>query len=708
MQAHTRFGRTRARRSAHLAAATVVLAATAVGVTTARSVGPAGAAAAPGEVSLESIRPDGSVPPFSFFDDVSGDGSTVLFTGNADAFYGVFARRDGVTVRVDDPGNRTAGDRAALSDDGRWAAWASNSFSVGAPTRIVLHDLDTLARRELASFAGGSCGRVEVANDGAAVAFDTNAPLTVDDTNSTCDVYVWSADTNTVTLLSRPVDPPVAGTTGARLQAMTSTGSYALYTTDAEATRSWVGAAGDLVLVDLRTGARTVEGLDVDGDPLAAGVMEADLTDDASKIVFSSYSDATKAFGFDFPRTFLRTRTAPASTTAITGASPIVFATSPTIDADGSHIAARVEWSRLQQLPQNDVAYSVAVLDVSAGTWQLASRTSAGGPAGGDAQRPAISADGSTVGFTSFATDIVGAPAGAVGNPSVYTYGVTGLTPPDLDADGIADVVDADAGDGSLPGQFRDAKNSPVTFGRITSRPSGMAVEIADTADPDGVTLSTSGGSGLLKWQMCGIPMTLSMSTGSSAVLTCGSAITEVVVGEVVGDLGNGTTLTMPAGTRTRVAAVAGSTALTVEVQENTSGAPVVLSKDGITTQVGSTPLVVQAWRFTGFAQPIDNGGVINVAKAGSVVPVRWRLTRDGAAVTDLSSARVTFVTKACPGISTPVDEIEVTVASTSTLLDLRNGNYQVNWRVPSTGGCGEMRLDVGDGVTYTAQFRVR
>lgn len=456
------------------------------------------------------------------------------------------------------------------------------------------------------------------------------------------------------------------------------------------------------MLVDLQTGTRTLESLDVVGNPLPDGVLQADLTDDASQIVFSSYSDATLAFGFSYSRSFLRTRADSSATTAITGAGAVVAATEPTIDGDGSHIAARVDWNMLQGLG-SDYFASVAVLDVDAGTWQLASRTALGERINGDVQRPTVSADGSTVGFTTYADDLPTVPAGTLNTWAVYTYEVTGLAPADGDGDGIMDTVD-----GTLPGEFLDTKTAPDTFGRITQQPVGMTVTITDAPDPDGVLITTASGSGFLRWQMCGIPMTLSMGTNSSAIITCGSAITEVVEGQVIADLGDGTTITMPAGSTTRVAEVPGSTALTVEVQENTSITPVLLSKDGVTAQVGTTPISVQAWRFTGFAQPIDNAGVLNAAKGGSVVPVKWRVTRGGVPVTTITNATITYATKACPGTSVPVDEIETVVSMTSTLLNHGNGNYQLNWRTPTTKGCGELRLDIGDGVRYTAQFRIR
>jgi hypothetical protein len=53
-------------------------------------------------------------------------------------------------------------------------------------------------------------------------------------------------------------------------------------------------------------------------------------------------------------------------------------------------------------------------------------------------------------------------------------------------------------------------------------------------------------------------------------------------------------------------------------------------------------------------------------------------------------------------------DELEETFAGGSGLQNLGNGDYQLNWKTPTTyaGSCKTMVLDLGGGVTVRADFR--
>jgi hypothetical protein len=114
------------------------------------------------------------------------------------------------------------------------------------------------------------------------------------------------------------------------------------------------------------------------------------------------------------------------------------------------------------------------------------------------------------------------------------------------------------------------------------------------------------------------------------------------------------------------------------------------------------------AYAFGGFQQPVDEGGVLNVVKAGRAVPLKWRLTdAAGAPVTSLATATVTVQGLDCAA-GTTADLVEETVAGGSGLQNLGEGYYQLNWKTPSSyaNSCKTLRLDLGEGFAHTAMFK--
>jgi hypothetical protein len=111
---------------------------------------------------------------------------------------------------------------------------------------------------------------------------------------------------------------------------------------------------------------------------------------------------------------------------------------------------------------------------------------------------------------------------------------------------------------------------------------------------------------------------------------------------------------------------------------------------------------------FSGFFQPVDNG-VLNVARAGRAIPLKWRLTdASGTPITNLSAAPISTVTLNCGTLSEGTDAIEEYAAGASGLQNLGDGYYQLNWKSPSTyaGSCRRLRLDLGEGAYRTADFQ--
>jgi hypothetical protein len=108
-------------------------------------------------------------------------------------------------------------------------------------------------------------------------------------------------------------------------------------------------------------------------------------------------------------------------------------------------------------------------------------------------------------------------------------------------------------------------------------------------------------------------------------------------------------------------------------------------------------------FRFTGFTSPVDNPPVMNTAKAGQTIPLKWRITdANGNPVTNLASVSVTADSLSCPSAPT-TDAIEEYAVSNSGLQNLGDGYYQWNWKSPSAyaNSCKTLKLDLGEGVGF-------
>ncbi len=265
----------------------------------------------------------------------------------------------------------------------------------------------------------------------------------------------------------------------------------------------------------------------------------------------------------------------------------------------------------------------------------------------------------------------------------------------DADADGVDDRI------GSGGGSFDDGAGT-----------AGSIVDAADNAvlvllDPDGVRITVSGGTSSATFVVCGF--SLSLAPGSEVVVSCGSITATVVAGSAQITLGDGlVVVSIPEGT---TALVGENDDGSFVVEHVSGGEPLEVSVDGVTTTLGpdDEALVLEAWDFIGFADPVDNVPTVNVVRAGQTVPLKWRvLDAEGNPVTDLTDAAVRVTALTC-NAGTAVDRIEETAAGGSRLQNLGDGYYQLNWKTPKgyANSCRTLSLDIGDGVTHTALFEL-
>jgi uncharacterized protein len=113
-------------------------------------------------------------------------------------------------------------------------------------------------------------------------------------------------------------------------------------------------------------------------------------------------------------------------------------------------------------------------------------------------------------------------------------------------------------------------------------------------------------------------------------------------------------------------------------------------------------------YNFTGFLQPVDNDPFLNVAKAGSSIPVKFSLNGDQGLGIFLNGYPLT--TQLSCDSSAPVDSIEqtVTAGSSSLSYDSTTDQYNYVWKTNKAwaGSCRELVVILKDGSIHTAHFK--
>jgi serine protease AprX len=113
-------------------------------------------------------------------------------------------------------------------------------------------------------------------------------------------------------------------------------------------------------------------------------------------------------------------------------------------------------------------------------------------------------------------------------------------------------------------------------------------------------------------------------------------------------------------------------------------------------------------WPFTGLFQPVDNLPTLNVANAGSAIPVKFSLGGDrGLAI---MAAGFPASTRIDCSSSAPQDTIEQTVTAGQSSLSFGSGQYVYVWKSLSAwaGTCRELEVKLVDGTDIKAKFKFK
>jgi hypothetical protein len=128
-----------------------------------------------------------------------------------------------------------------------------------------------------------------------------------------------------------------------------------------------------------------------------------------------------------------------------------------------------------------------------------------------------------------------------------------------------------------------------------------------------------------------------------------------------------------------------------------------------VTANFNCTPEYI----FYGFFTPVDNPPVVNEAKAGQAIPVKWRLTdKNGIPIDDPASfSSLTSYRVSCDSLEgDPTEGVEEYASGSSGLQYSGDGYWQFNWKTPKTfaSQCRMMIVVFEDGSTKSAKFKFK
>jgi hypothetical protein len=113
-------------------------------------------------------------------------------------------------------------------------------------------------------------------------------------------------------------------------------------------------------------------------------------------------------------------------------------------------------------------------------------------------------------------------------------------------------------------------------------------------------------------------------------------------------------------------------------------------------------------WPFTGFFSPVDAAPTVNVANAGSAIPVKFALGGNrGLAILAAGYPKSTKV--ACTS-GAPEDSVEQTVTAGGSSLTFDEGQYVYVWKSDKAwaGSCRQLEVKLVDGTSHKALFRFK
>jgi hypothetical protein len=118
----------------------------------------------------------------------------------------------------------------------------------------------------------------------------------------------------------------------------------------------------------------------------------------------------------------------------------------------------------------------------------------------------------------------------------------------------------------------------------------------------------------------------------------------------------------------------------------------------------------VLSWTLNGFFQPVDMGGIYNVVKNGSTVPLKFRIFAGATELKDVGDVNQLKYGEVPCASNALIDDIE-TIATGGTTLryDTTGGQFVYNWKTPNQAGkCFSVIMTTQDGSSLSAYFKLK
>jgi hypothetical protein len=123
-----------------------------------------------------------------------------------------------------------------------------------------------------------------------------------------------------------------------------------------------------------------------------------------------------------------------------------------------------------------------------------------------------------------------------------------------------------------------------------------------------------------------------------------------------------------------------------------------------------SKSVTYQVWPFSGFLSPVNNPPTLNLAKAGSAIPVKFSLGGNRGLNFFATGSPASRTVGCTSGV--PLDDVEqtVTAGSSSLQFDSTSNQYTYVWKTSSawSATCRELTLTFTNGDVRKAEFKFK
>jgi Tol biopolymer transport system component len=386
----------------------------------------------------------------SFWAGVSGDGSTIVYqsqatnlvAGDTNGVADVFAYdvASGTTTRVSVATGGSEGDNnsynPAISADGSTIAYYSQATNLVAGDTNGVNDIfaydvasGTTTRVSVATGGGQSDGDSfypVVSADGSTIAYDSRATnLVAGDSNGFDNVYAYDVATGTTTRVS-VVGGGVQPNGASFNPGISADGSTIVY--ESRATNLLSGdtnGVADIFSYDVGSGTTSLVSVAPGGAQADGNSYTPAISGDGSTIVYQSEATNLTSDDSNGQADVFASDAATGTTARVSiaagGIQANSFSFGPSVSADGATVVFESAASNLVAGDNNSVA-DIFAFDVASGTTTRVSVATGGTEGNKRSINPAISADGSTIVYQSYASNLVAGDTN--GSADVFAYDV--------------------------------------------------------------------------------------------------------------------------------------------------------------------------------------------------------------------------------------------------------------------------------------------